>query len=223
MTPGPSIGGPGVFGAMGYRYAEGMTRTPLQARARLRFCSRCNRDAPSDASLCPDCGDPLANRGFCPVCLDTWRLSEGSPCPKHEIPLAASPPDPTPADSDAGGMDWVTVATYNLPGAVEPRRLRLEAEGIPTFLDGSRMGDNAVYAVATGGIKLQVPRALAADARVLLAQSWALPASDDDLDEAWDDLAPEASAVGSAMSLPVLLMPLAIVLALLIYLVFRRS
>ena len=52
-------------------------------------------------------------------------------------------------------------------------------------LDGERMGSAAMYAVATGGVKLQVPDSLAADARVLLSQSWAPPV-DADEDDALD-------------------------------------
>jgi hypothetical protein len=43
-------------------------------------------------------------------------------------------------------------------------------------------------------VKLQVPEALASEARVLLAQSWTPPIIDDDLDDAWDELAPEPGA-----------------------------
>jgi hypothetical protein len=53
------------------------------------------------------------------------------------------------------------------------------------------MGRNTIYHVATGGVKLQVPVDQLADARILLAQSWTPPADpDDDLDDAWEDLAP---------------------------------
>jgi hypothetical protein len=74
-------------------------------------------------------------------------------------------------------------------------RIRLEAEGIPAVLQGERMGSRSMYAVATGGLKLQVPRPLEADARVLLSQSWTSPVSDDDLDDAWEELAPEPGAL----------------------------
>jgi hypothetical protein len=78
--------------------------------------------------------------------------------------------------------------------AAAPARIRLEAEGIPTFLEGERMGSPAMYRVATGGVKLQVPAELAAEARVILAQSWSLPSedddADDDLDEDWEPPAP---------------------------------
>jgi hypothetical protein len=115
----------------------------------------------------------------------------------------------------APGQAWVTVARYAETPRAEAARIRLEAEGIPTFVDGERMGNSAMYAVATGGVKLQVPDSLVADARVLLAQSWAAPADeDDDLDSAWDDLDPDLGAAGRdvarALVLVVLLAPLAL-------------
>lgn len=85
---------------------------------------------------------------------------------------------------------WVTVGTFADPQTAEPARLRLDAEGIPVFLEGARMGGRSMYAVATGGVKLQVPAPLAADARVLLSQVWELPPTADDRDDAWEDLAP---------------------------------
>jgi hypothetical protein len=57
-------------------------------------------------------------------------------------------------------------------------RTRLEAEGISTFLDGERMGSPAMYRVATGGVKLQVPAEHVAEARIILSQNWSL-ASDE--------------------------------------------
>ena len=54
------------------------------------------------------------------------------------------------------------------------------------------MGGQSMYLVATGGVKLQVPQALADDARILLSQSWSLPTAPDDLDDAWEELAPES-------------------------------
>jgi hypothetical protein len=76
---------------------------------------------------------------------------------------------------------------------MDPPRVRLEAEGIPTFVEGSRMGSKSMYDVATGGLKLQVPQSLAGDARAILSQTWGpLPGADDDLDDAWEELAPES-------------------------------
>jgi hypothetical protein len=88
---------------------------------------------------------------------------------------------------------WVTVARFPHSLAAAAARIRLEAEEIPTFLEGERMGSPAMYRVATGGVKLQVPAEFAADARVLLSQDWSLPRDDfdDELDEDGDDPTPE--------------------------------
>jgi hypothetical protein len=179
-----------------------------------RFCPRCRREAGPGDALCAHCGERPAGQGYCPVCERFWRLAAGSPCPKHDVPLDDSPPSsPFPA----GARRWVTVGTFADASTAEAPRIRLEAEGIPTFLEGARMGSAAMYHVATGGVKLQVPQPLAADARVLLSQSWApsvLPG--DDLDDAWDDLAPEpGGALGSVMGAAVLALvvgPLVLVL-----------
>ena len=45
------------------------------------------------------------------------------------------------------------------------RGIRLEAEGIPTFVDGERMGSRSMYHVATGGVRLMVPDSLAPEPR----------------------------------------------------------
>jgi hypothetical protein len=80
-----------------------------------------------------------------------------------------------------------------------------------------------MYHVATGGVKLQVPQPLEADARVLLAQSWSPAVADDDLDDAWEELAPEPGEgrrrVMKAVILVILFGPLA--LALVSWLVSR--
>ncbi len=110
-------------------------------------------------------------------------------CPKHEVELADRPSDPAFA---ASGSPLVTVATFGIPGDAQGPRLRLEAEGIPAFLQGQRMG--AIYQVATGGVKLQVPEEFAADARVLLSQSWSPPKDGgDDPDDPWEGLGPDPS------------------------------
>jgi hypothetical protein len=77
----------------------------------------------------------------------------------------------------------VTVFPNSLVAAVP--RSRLEAEGIPTFLEGERMGGPGMYGSATVGVKLQVPADRAAEARIILSQNWTLP-SDEQGD--FDDL-----------------------------------
>ena len=120
-----------------------------------------------------------------------------APCPKHEIELEAWSPELASGQPGEGTIEWVTVGTFADAMQAQGPRIRLEAEGIPTVLQGERMGSRSMYAVATGGLKLQVPRPLEADARVLLSQSWTSPVSEDDLDDAWEELAPEPARSGA--------------------------
>jgi hypothetical protein len=156
------------------------------------YCPRCDRDVPAGAALCPRCGERAREQGVCPICERSWRLAAGASCPKHDLPLvswAEHREGTTPDPQAAGG--WVMVARFRHTLAAEPPRIRLEAEGIPTFLDGARMGSNALHNPARGGVGLMVPRGLEADARVVLDQSWGpVPTPDDDLENAWDDLEP---------------------------------
>jgi len=125
-------------------------------------------------------------RGYCPICERRVLRAPGEACPKHDVELLPGPIGDGPGP---GAGRLVTVATFALVGEAHGPRIRLEAEGIPTFLDGERMGTNAIYQVATGGVKLQVPEEQVADARVLLAQSWSAPEQEDD--DPWEGLEPE--------------------------------
>jgi hypothetical protein len=160
--------------------------------------------------LCPACGDSLVDQGYCGVCERFWNLARGEECPKHDIPLEEVPAE-WPSDDEF--TDWVSVAAYSQPMAAEAPRIRLEAEGIPTFLDGRHMGGHGLYQVATGGVPLQVPRHLADDARIVLSQTWSAgPIEGDDLDDAWDDLAPDPGSrrrtVMKAIIVAILALPL---------------
>ncbi|MEO6808274.1 MAG: hypothetical protein ABI353_04095 [Isosphaeraceae bacterium] len=160
------------------------------------FCARCRRGADDLSPLCPHCGETRQAQGFCTVCEAYWRLPAGADCPKHDLPLEAARPPDESLLALGERPDWITVGRFGHPMQAEAPRLRLEAEGIPTFVDGARMGDNSIYQGATGGVQLQVPRSLVHEARVLLAQSWApiIPEDDDDLDDAWEELAPDPGA-----------------------------
>jgi len=119
----------------------------------------------------------------------------GTECPKHEVELVADPPRSEAFGPPGERRVLVTVATFAHPNQANAPRIRLEAEGIPTFFDGERIAGATPYQVATGGVRLQVPADHASAARILLDQTWAPPADlDDDLDDAWDDLAPEPGA-----------------------------
>ena len=199
-----------------------MIHPPSSRNVSPQFCPRCDRATPDGAFLCPDCGDRVETQGYCPVCDKTWRLAIGFPCPKHDLPLLAEGPTPHPSQISGEVVDWVTVATFSSPTEAEVRRIRLEGEGIPTFLDGERMATNVIYGSTIIGLKLQVPRPLAAEARILLDQSWSLPPVVEDFDDAWDELAPKPAAdLNSTTGGVALLLPL-IVLAIAVCLVVSR-
>jgi hypothetical protein len=142
-----------------------------------RFCPDCARAADLDheSNLCAECGHTLMPQGYCPICESYWRLAVEVPCPKHDILLEATPPEQfEPIETDQA-VSWETVKVFpdSLSAAIP--RSRLEAEGIRTFLEGERMGSPAMYRVATGGVKLQVPAHRTAEARIILSQRWTLP------------------------------------------------
>ena len=164
------------------------------------FCARCDREvarvesgACRDRSpICPRCGDRLELQGYCPVCEACWRLAVATLCPKHDLPLEPGPPVEGPAADRAPRSDWTTVAVFARPADAEAPRLRLEAEGIPTFLDGERAG--SLQHPALSAVRLLVPGDLLPDARVLLAQSWSPVVTPDDLDEAGAEIEPDPAA-----------------------------
>jgi hypothetical protein len=161
------------------------------------FCPRCRRVSRDDRGqgLCNQCGESLQPQGYCEVCEKYWPRAAGFECPKHEIALVESAPEPFMPAVPPEGMRLVTVGVYHLSYEAETRRSRLEAEGVPTFLEGARMGSMRPYGGVTGGVRLQVPLAFQDEARILLAQSWAPPRHpDDDLEDAWDDLEPDPNA-----------------------------
>lgn len=154
-----------------------------------RFCPRCGRATQETSNLCSICGESLADQGYCGVCEEYRAQRPGEPCLKHEIPLDSGP-SAHAAPAGAACVDWVTLATFAQVGEAGAARIRLEAEGIPTFLEGERMGNQGAFQVATGGVRLQVPKELGGEARVLLSQTWT-PDEGEDLDDAWEDLEPE--------------------------------
>jgi hypothetical protein len=152
------------------------------------FCTGCAKSFHERAGLtsCPDCGERLVARGYCPVCEDYLPQEVGSSCPKHDLPLEAQAPGPLFENVDPT-VTWTTVAQYTDSLAAEAPRIRLEAEGIPTFVEGQRMGSRSMYHVATGGVKLKVPDSLASDARVILSQTWSDMAAKLGIEEEWDE------------------------------------
>jgi hypothetical protein len=146
-----------------------------------QYCQRCREAPPDDHRdpLCPECGERLIAQGYCAVCEDYWRLPAAALCPKHDIVLDDAPPPASDTIAANDPVSWVTVRIFpdSLSAAIP--RSRLEAEGIRTFVEGERMGSPAMYRVATGGVKLQVPASQAAEARIILSQSWSLPSKED--------------------------------------------
>jgi hypothetical protein len=145
-----------------------------------RFCPNCKVAAPDDheTPLCPECGETLIPKGYCPVCEHFWRLPVDVACPKHDIPLEDGPPAPSELYATDQMVSWVTVKEFQDSLSAAIPRSRLEAEGIRTFLAGERMGAPAMYGVATRGVKLQVPADQVAEARIILSQNWSLPSDE---------------------------------------------
>ncbi len=193
------------------------------------FCSRCRKSFSRSFgfAICPTCGDRLIPEGYCPVCEDYWTLPVGVPCPKHDLPLDALGPPRLQFEVLGKPVRWVTVCHFTDSLAAQAPRIRLEAEGIPTFLDGERMGSRSMYHVATGGVRLMVPDSLAPDARIILSQTWSALAAELDLEDEQEQPQPESHSetVSDAMSLRqsfVLFLSVGLPALLLIYLIMRH-
>ncbi len=160
------------------------SRSELCPKPAPGYCSRCRESFSGTFGLaiCPTCGDRLIPQGYCPVCEDYWPLPVGEPCPKHDLPLDAQGPPRPQFDFLGKPVRWVTVCHFTDSLAAQAPRIRLEAEGIPTFVEGERMGSRSMYHVATGGVKLRVPDSLAPDARIILSQTWSALAAELDLE-----------------------------------------
>src|SRR5436309_2899443 len=110
-----------------------MTLRSTPSEARPRFCPRCGKARGRSDGLCQQCGDALQAQGYCPTCEAFWPRAEGAPCPKHDQPLGPPPVD-GPFWPPGVAPDWVTVRPFPHTIQANAARLRLEAEGIPTFL-----------------------------------------------------------------------------------------
>ena len=158
-------------------------------------------------------------------------LPVGVPCPKHDLPLDALGPPRLQFEFLGKPVRWVTVCHFTDSLAAQAPRIRLEAEGIPTFVDGERMGSRSMYHVATGGVRLMVPDSLAPDARIILSQTWSALAAELDLEAEHEDEQeqpqPESHSetVSDAMSLRqslVFFLSVGLPALLLIYLIMRH-
>lgn len=180
-----------------------------------RFCPDCGRVAGegSERPLCDFCGATLAMQGYCPICEARVRRRVGESCPKHDVELTADEPAPWPSVPRDASVAWVTVKRFPDSLSASAARIRLDAEGIPTFLEGERMGAPAMYRVAVGGVKLQVPPEHAAEARVILAQDWSWPGDELELEEPPED-GEERSSPHEIVSGRWLLLELFVILAI---------
>lgn len=196
---------------MNTRDAEQSTRpTP-------HFCPGCRKAARNahSAELCEHCGDRLVEQGYCPVCEDHWTLAVGTSCPKHDIELESFDVETIESRPIEAFTKWVEIARYSDALVCQPPRIRLEAEGIPTMIDGERMGGKLMYHVAIGGVGLRVPEEFAAEARIILSQTWSATAAAlgvDDWDE--DDEAPDDAPEDGASHDPLFTLSLGPLVAL---------
>jgi hypothetical protein len=142
-----------------------------------RFCPGCKLDNFGDfeGSVCPECGDALRAKGFCPVCESHLSQEAGTLCPKHDIELESPQLHERQPIHEGPYVPWVTVSVFPNSAKAGILQGRLEAEGIPTILDGERMGTAGMYFAATRGVMLQVPADRVGDARIILSQNWSLP------------------------------------------------
>jgi hypothetical protein len=156
------------------------TRHGSGFESRSSFCPSCGALAQRDDDhrLCPECGETMIAQGYCPVCEARWRLAVGAACPKHDVPLEAGPEPSILTHDRRQVISWLTIKVFANSLAAAVPRSRLEAEGIPTFLEGERMGSPGMYGAATVGVKLQVPAERANEARIILSQNWSLPADE---------------------------------------------
>ena len=87
------------------------------------------------------------------------------------VSATLQPHEPQSApQQDGEPVSFVTIARFLVPTYAHIMRGRLEADGIPVIVaDGNFVQNNSLLAVAVGGVRLQVPAALAAEAREILA------------------------------------------------------
>lgn len=126
------------------------------------------------------------------MCEGYWPLPEGAACPKHEVPLGpAAGGDERARGAQGGAVAWRAVGQFNRPAEAEAARLRLEAEGIRTFLDNTRMASHGMLDPSAVRLRVMVPEEEAQDARILLDQTWSYDEIDDEtIDPHGEELGP---------------------------------
>jgi len=161
-------------------------------RDTLYYCPDCGRRDETGGKLCVTCGGTLIERGYCPTCEAYVLQPVGGFCHKHDVELLHPDEIEEHSHEDVSGVELVTIKAFGSSSEADAARIRLEAEGIPTFLDAARMGSGSFYSVATGGVKIRVPKSLEADARVVLSQNWTpVDPGEQELEDAWDEMRPQ--------------------------------
>ena len=107
----------------------------------MKNCSYCGRENPGEANFCLECGTRFTAE------------------------------EPQPA-ADAGSLNLVTISTAFNPADAQLTRMRLEAAGFHAVVmnELSALSMDG-YALAAGGIRVQVPASEAAEAKEFLESS----------------------------------------------------
>ncbi len=163
---------------------------PRQESTAPGFCARCQKRRNRELRLCSDCGDRVVDQGYCGICERYWLLGVGEFCPKHDCELEPPPPslEARLGVTDRSMIVWSTVRSFVNAASLQAPRIRLEAEGIPTLVEGERTAASALGHGISNGMKLKVPSTLLDEARLILSQTWSAAHHEDDLETAWEDL-----------------------------------
>jgi hypothetical protein len=115
----------------------------------MRFCPKCRGEFQDWAEVCHVCHVPLVDR---------------LPAVQHKQP---SPDKPTPISGDI-----ITIARFSHPQEAHIFSSKLQSAGIPSFVaDEYVVTMNWLYSNAIGGVRLQVLKSDAAEARSILGLS----------------------------------------------------
>jgi hypothetical protein len=142
------------------------------------ICSQCHEEVPDSFNVCWSCG--TSQEGEADLHFND---PEGAPAAPENEPLPA-----LRGELDEEPEMLVTVANCSMPAEAYAIRMRLENEGIPVFLaDELTVAMDWLLSNAIGGIKVQVPDHLAAEATRILADFPPAPRMETGIEE-HDDL-----------------------------------
>lgn len=97
--------------------------------------------------------------------LDT---PDDTPDLAHTDPPAGGGGDDDGGGDGGGGGGWVTLAKFWSPTEAHLAKITLEREDVPVVLMDENFSNTQLFAIASGGVKLLVPRDRASFARRLL-------------------------------------------------------